>query len=88
MRDHRSKRSEPVGIVFHSTESQQAPFEAGHNETLKKIGESLLDYLRRRRSYHFLIDRFGRVYSLVAETDAANHAGYSVWADEQWSLST
>ena len=24
------------------------------------------------------------VYSLVAETDAANHAGYSVWADEQW----
>jgi hypothetical protein len=78
------KRSEPVGIVFHSTESQQAPFEAGHNETLKKIGESLLDYLRRRSSYHFLIDRFGRVYSLVAESDAANHAGYSVWADEQW----
>ena len=78
------KRSEPAGIVFHSTESQQAPFEAGHNETLKKIGESLLDYLRRRRSYHFLVDRFGRVYRIVAETDAANHAGHSVWADARW----
>jgi hypothetical protein len=78
------RRSEPAGVVFHSTESQQAPFEAGHNETLKKIGESLLDYLRRRQSYHFLIDRFGRVYRVVAEADAANHAGYSVWADGQW----
>ena len=76
--------SQPVGIVFHSTESQQAPFEAGHNEALKRIGESLVDYIRRRRSYHFLIDRFGRVYRVVAESDAANHAGYSVWADDRW----
>jgi hypothetical protein len=76
------RRSEPAGIVFHSTESPQAPFEAGHNETLKRLGESLLDYLRRRHSYHFLIDRFGRVYRVVAESDAANHAGYSVWADD------
>jgi hypothetical protein len=75
------KRTEPAGIVFHSTESQQAPFEAGNNEEIKKIGESLLEYIRRRRSYHFLIDRFGRVYRVVAEGDAANHAGYSVWAD-------
>jgi len=76
------RRSQPAGIVFHSTESQIAPFEAGHNEALKKIGESLLDYVRRRRSYHFLIDRFGRVYRVVAEGDAADHAGYSVWADD------
>jgi N-acetylmuramoyl-L-alanine amidase len=76
------QRSQPAGIVFHSTESQIAPFEAGHNQTLKRIGESLLDYVRRRHSYHFLIDRFGRVYRVVAEADAANHAGYSVWADD------
>lgn len=76
------RRSQPAGIVFHSTESQIAPFEAGHNQALKKIGESLLDYIRRRRSYHFLIDRFGRVYRVVAEGDAADHAGYSVWADD------
>lgn len=77
-------RSEPAGIVFHATESQQVPFEAGRNEEIKRIGESLLDYIRRRRSYHYLIDRFGRVHRVVAETDAANHAGYSVWADDQW----
>ena len=77
-------RTEPAGIVFHSTESRQLPFEAGHNEALKRIGESLLEYLRRRRAYHFLIDRFGRVYRVVAESDAADHAGYSVWADDRW----
>jgi hypothetical protein len=78
------RRAEPAGIVFHSTESMQVPFEAGHNDSLKRIGESLLDYVRRRCSYHFIIDRFGRVYRVVAEGDAANHAGHSVWADERW----
>jgi hypothetical protein len=43
-----------------------------------------LDYVRHKHCYHFLIDRFGRVYRVVAETDAADHAGYSVWADDQW----
>ncbi|MBZ5583280.1 MAG: peptidoglycan recognition protein family protein [Acidobacteriia bacterium] len=79
-----ARRSQPAGIVFHSTESQQAPFAAVHNEELKRIGESLLGFLRRRQCYHFLIDRFGRVYRVVAEGDAANHAGHSVWADDQW----
>src|SRR5581483_3018634 len=36
------RRSSPAGIVFHSTESLQAPFAAEQNETLKRIGESLL----------------------------------------------
>jgi len=76
-------RSQPVGIVFHTTESRLAPFEADQNRVLQKLGESLLEYVRRKRAYHFLIDRFGRVYRVVAETDAANHAGYSVWADDQ-----
>lgn len=49
---------------------------------LQRIGESLIEYVQRKRAYHFLIDRFGRVYRVVAETDAANHAGFSVWADE------
>jgi hypothetical protein len=74
----------PVGIVFHTTESLQAPFEPEQNRVLKRIGESLVEYVRRRRAYNFLIDRFGRVYRIVRETDAANHAGYSVWADEHW----
>jgi N-acetylmuramoyl-L-alanine amidase-like protein len=75
--------NKPVGIVFHTTESHQAPFEPGQTRVLQRIEESLIEYVQRKRAYHFLIDRFGRVYRVVAETDAANHAGFSVWADER-----
>lgn len=77
-------RSEPAGIVYHTTESCQAPFEAEETPVLKRLGESVLEYVRRRRAYHYLIDRFGRVYRVVAEPDIAYHAGHSVWADDQW----
>ncbi len=78
------KRTDPVGIVFHTTESLQAPFESSQNEVLKRVGESLIDYVRRRRCYNFLIDRFGRVFRIVNEGDAADHAGHSVWADGEY----
>ena len=78
------RRTEPVGIVYHTTESLQAPFEPGQNTVLKRVGESLLEYVRRRRCYNFLIDRFGRVFRIVNESDAADHAGHSVWADERY----
>jgi hypothetical protein len=77
-------RTDPAGIVFHATESRQAPFEPGQNGLLKRIGQSLVEYVRDERAYHFLIDRFGRVYRVVAESDAANHAGFSVWSDGKW----
>jgi len=77
------RRTDPAGIVFHSTESPQLAFAADHNEALKRIGESLVDYVRRRRSYHFVIDRFGRVHRIVVESGVAEHAGYSVWSDNQ-----
>jgi hypothetical protein len=79
------RRTEPAGIVFHTTESPQAPFEARENRVLKGIGESLLEYVRRRQAYNFVIDRFGRVYRIVAEDEVANHSGNSVWADENWA---
>ncbi len=74
-------RIAPVGIVFHTTESSQAPFEESENQMLKKIGESLLEYVRRREAYNFVVDRFGRVFRVVPEEHAANHAGYSAWAN-------
>lgn len=77
-------RSDPAGIVFHTTESDQAPFEQDQNHALKRLGRELLLYVRNRRSYHFVIDRFGRVHRIVAESDAASHAGHSVWADGHW----
>jgi hypothetical protein len=78
-------RTEPAGIVFHTTESLIAPFEAERNRELKRAGEELLGYIRRHCAYHFVIDRFGRVFRLVKETDSANHAGNSVWADRRWT---
>ena len=76
-------RTEPAGIVFHSTESLQAPFEASEARMIQRIGRFLLDFIRTQRSYHFVIDRFGRVYRVVAEDGVANHAGRSVWADSR-----
>ena len=77
-------RTEPAGIVYHTTESHLAPFEEKQNESLRRSGEGLLEYVSRRRSYHFVIDRFGRVFRIVRESDYANHAGNSVWADQHW----
>jgi hypothetical protein len=76
-------RSEPAGIVFHSTESHQVPFQASEIRDLKRIGRNLLDYIRSQQSYHFVIDRFGRVFRVVAEDSIANHSGKSVWSDEK-----
>jgi len=70
----------PVGIVYHTTESHMAPFEEGENRHLRQFGRNVLEVIRQGRSYHYVIDRFGRVFSVVNESDAANHAGASVWA--------
>lgn len=77
-------RTEPAGIVFHTTESQMPPFQEDQTHRLKRAGENLLDYVRRNRSYHFVIDRYGRVFRIVPERDGAHHAGHSVWADQAW----
>ncbi|MEP6963210.1 MAG: peptidoglycan recognition family protein, partial [Acidobacteriota bacterium] len=76
-----SRSREPHGIVYHTTESDLAPFEEAATDELKTLGHMLLRFVRREHSYHYLIDRFGRVYRVVQESDAANHAGYSVWGD-------
>ena len=75
-------RSEPAGIVYHTTESDQARFEEEQNKALKRIAKEVLTFVRENRCYHFLIDRFGQVFRVVEESDVANHAGYSVWADD------
>ncbi|HXI42499.1 MAG TPA: peptidoglycan recognition family protein [Bryobacteraceae bacterium] len=81
--------SQPAGIVFHTTESRMAPFEPNQNSRLQRNERNLLSYIAQHHFYHFLIDRFGRVFRVVAETDYANHAGQSIWADEKdiyWGL--
>jgi hypothetical protein len=71
----------PVGIVYHTTESHLAPFEEEATRRLKQLGQYLLSALRQEHSYHYLVDRFGRVFRVVEESQAAYHAGFSVWAD-------
>jgi hypothetical protein len=81
---HSHWKDSPAGIVFHTTEGEQAPFEEGQNATLQHIGVVTLNHVRRNHSYHFLIDRFGRVFRVVKEADVAFHAGHSVWGDDQY----
>lgn len=70
----------PVGILFHTSESDIWPLDEAHNESLRTSSHGLLKYLQRNRVYHYLIDRFGRVFRVVEETDKANHAGMAVWS--------
>ncbi len=72
---------QPVGIVYHTTESHLAPFQEEATRRLKQLGQNLLSGLREAHSYHYLVDRFGRVFRVVEESQAAYHAGFSVWAD-------
>ncbi len=75
----------PAGIVFHTTESTMEELEEHRTRRLKLLGEALLQYARKEKAYHYMIDRFGRVFRIVRESDAANHAGKSIWADGKWA---
>jgi hypothetical protein len=71
------------GIVYHASESDLFPFTPEMNTSIKKYTGQLIKYLQRQKSYHYLIDRFGRVYRLIADNQVAFHAGNSVWADDE-----
>jgi hypothetical protein len=71
---------QPVGLLFHTSESDIWPLEASYNEHLRDSSQHLLRYLRKERCYNYLIDRFGRVFRIVEENGKANHAGHSIWA--------
>lgn len=81
---HAARRTAPAGIVYHTTESELFPFHPSSNRVLQYVGVKLLEFVRNRKSYHYLIDRFGRVHRVVEEDRIANHAGWSVWADRDW----
>lgn len=72
--------TKPVGIVFHTSESDLWPLEADFERQLRRTSSALLRYVQGAHAYHYLIDRFGRVYRVVDDDSRANHAGHSVWA--------
>ena len=71
------------GIVYHASESDLYPFMPEMNHSILNYSKRLIKYLLRKKSYHYFIDRFGRVYRLVQEDHAAFHAGKSIWADDE-----
>ena len=75
------RRSRPVGLVYHTTESDLPTFERTNNQAIRYEGRKLLGYISREQLYHFVIDRFGQVHRIVPESEYAFHAGYSLWAD-------
>ena len=74
---------EPVGIVYHTSESDLVEFTADNNDSIETHTRGLLEYVQRHRSYNYVIDRFGQIYRIVRDEQAANHAGHSVWADKR-----
>jgi hypothetical protein len=70
----------PVGILFHISESDLWPLEPDFGSRLRNSSTALRHYLQRATAYNYLIDRFGRVFRIVADETAAAHAGNSIWA--------
>jgi hypothetical protein len=70
----------PIGILYHTSESDIWPLEESFNEQLRDTSQNLLHYLKRNQVYNYLIDRFGQVFRVVEEETKANHAGMSVWS--------
>lgn len=73
----------PIGIVYHTTEGEQIPFSADNSNSIQERSHNLIRYIQRLKLYHYLIDRFGQIYRIVRDDQAANHAGYSLWADQK-----
>jgi hypothetical protein len=72
--------TKPVGLLFHTSESDLWPLEADYGRQLRQSSTALLRYVQRTKAYHYLIDRFGRVYRIVDDETRASHAGHSIWA--------
>ncbi len=77
---HETVHTRPVGILFHTSESDLWPLEANYGDELRRSSAALLRYVRKTLAYHYVIDRFGRVYRTVDDETRASHAGHGVWA--------
>ncbi|MBL8150201.1 MAG: N-acetylmuramoyl-L-alanine amidase [Blastocatellia bacterium] len=73
----------PIGILYHTTQSDILPFLPTYNQKLKGRTDYLLEYVKKEKLYNYLIDRFGRIYRVVDDSHYANHAGNSIWGDEE-----
>ena len=70
-------------LFFTPPRARRFLYNQGDFRQLTRIGEEVLQLVQQNRSYHFVVDRFGRVFRIVREEDVAYHSGNSVWADQQ-----
>jgi hypothetical protein len=73
----------PVGIVYHTSESELLQFVADNNDDLQVRSRGLLAWVKKHKLYNYVIDRFGQIYRVVPDDQAANHAGHSLWSDQR-----
>ncbi len=78
-------RHDIVGIVYHTSESDIIPFIPKNNDEIQKKSQWLLEYIRNKKSYNYMIDRYGEIYRVVRDDHTAFHAGNSIWADEKFT---
>jgi len=72
-----------AGILYHAAESDMIDFKPEKNDSINRYSKALVRYVRKKKAYHYFIDRFGRVYRIVKDAHAAHHAGWSIWADKE-----
>jgi hypothetical protein len=78
-------RREIVGIVYHTTESHIDPFTPEYSESIQRSTQGIINYIRPRKLYNYLIDRIGDIYRMVPDDQVAGHAGHSIWADSKYT---
>ncbi len=76
-------RRDIVGIVYHTSESDIVPFIPENNDSIQKRTEWLINWILKKKSYNYLIDRYGEIHRIVRDDHAAFHAGESIWADDK-----
>ncbi len=79
----RTVHHEPIGIIYHTSENEMVDFTLDNNDSIQTRTRGLLEYVRKIKAYNYLIDRFGQIYRVVRDEQAAHHAGHSIWADQQ-----
>lgn len=77
-------RHDPVGIVYHTSESDIVPFTSSNNLTIKQRSLGLIEYVQKNKSYNYIIDRYGEIFRIVRDDHAAHHSGHSIWADDKY----
>ncbi len=78
-------RRDPIGIIYHTSESDIVPFIPQNNDSIQKRTNGVLDWILKNKSYNYLIDRYGEIYRIVRDDHAAHHAGNSIWADQKYT---